>query len=339
VAVWYLLKMTGFQDRFGRLHDDLRVSVTDRCNLRCSYCMPEDPTWFPRSQILDYEEIHRLVRILAGRGVRKVRITGGEPLVRKDLASFIRLIATVDGIEDLSLTTNGVLLEGAARELADAGLRRVNVSLDTLKSDRFRRLTRREDLGKVLAGLRAAVRAGLTPVKINTVLLRGINDDEVESFVATAREEGWQVRFIEFMPLENGGTWDISRVVTGKEVRKRIEARWPLIQDETTDRSAPATRFRFVDGKGKVGFINSISDPFCGDCSRLRLTADGKFRACLYDTREVDLKGPLRSGAGDAAILGIVEAAVMEKGRGGALEILETKEALRLTRTMHQIGG
>jgi len=324
------------------MHDDLRVSVTDRCNLRCSYCMPEDPTWFPRAQILDYEEIHKLVRILAGHGIRKVRITGGEPLVRKDLTSFIRLIADTPGIDDISLTTNGVLLEGMARELADAGLRRINISLDTMKSDRFRRLTRREDLDKVLAGLRAAVQAGLTPVKINTVLLRGINDDEVESFVATARDEGWQVRFIEFMPLENGGTWDMSRVVTGKEVLDRIAARWPLTPAERSDCSAPATRYSFVDGKGTVGFINSISAPFCGDCSRLRLTADGKLRVCLYDTREVDLKEPLRSGADDEEILRIVEEAVLGKGkggRGGALEILESKKALRLTRTMHQIGG
>ncbi len=321
------------------MHDDLRVSVTDRCNLRCSYCMPEEPTWFPRAQILDYEEIHKLVRILVGHGIRKVRITGGEPLVRKDLTSFVRLIADTPGIDDISLTTNGVLLEGMARELADAGLRRINISLDTMKSDRFRLLTRREDLDKVLAGLRAAVQAGLTPVKINTVLLRGINDDEVESFVATARDEGWQVRFIEFMPLENGGTWDMSRVVTGKEVLDRIAARWPLTPAEGSDPSAPATRYNFVDGKGNVGFINSISDPFCGDCSRLRLTADGKLRVCLYDTREVDLKEPLRSGADDEEILRIVEEAVLGKGRGGALEILESKKALRLTRTMHQIGG
>jgi cyclic pyranopterin phosphate synthase len=321
------------------MHDDLRVSVTDRCNLRCSYCMPEDPTWFPRNQILDYEEIHKLVRILAGHGIRKVRITGGEPLVRKDIPMFIRLLAGIDGIEDICLTTNGVLLEGMAQELADAGLHRINISLDTMKSDRFRQLTRREDLGKVLAGLRAAVQAGLKPVKINTVLLRGINDDEVESFVATARDEGWQVRFIEFMPLENGGTWDMSRVVTGKEVLDRIAARWPLTPAEGSDPSAPATRYNFVDGKGNVGFINSISDPFCGDCSRLRLTADGKLRVCLYDTREVDLKEPLRNGAGDEEILRIVQEAVLGKGRGGALEILESKKALRLTRTMHQIGG
>jgi len=328
-----------FRDRFNRIHDDLRVSVTDRCNLRCSYCMPEEPVWFPRNQILDYEEMHRLIRVFVHHGVRKVRVTGGEPLVRKDLTRFVQLLADTDGIDDISLTTNGVLLESMAQPLADAGLNRVNVSLDTLDPARFRQLTRRDDLGRVLAGLDAAARAGLTPVKINTVLLKGINEDEAESFVETARDKGWEVRFIEFMPLENSGTWDLSQVVTGKEVRERIHARWPIEPDPGNDPSAPASRFLFRDGRGRVGFINSISQPFCGDCSRLRLTADGKFRVCLYDQAEIDLKVPLRQGASDENLAGLIQEAVLEKGRGGALEILDRQEPLPANRTMHQIGG
>ncbi len=328
-----------FRDRFNRIHDDLRVSVTDRCNLRCSYCMPEEPVWFPRNQILDYEEMHRLVRVMAAHGVRKVRVTGGEPLVRKDLTRFIRLLADIPGIDDISLTTNGVLLEAMAKPLTDAGLHRVNVSLDSLDRERFRQLTRRDDLDQVLAGLEAAVSAGLSPVKINTVLLRGINEDEAERFVETARDHGWEIRFIEFMPLENNGTWDVGQVVTGKEVRERIHARWPLERSPAGNRSAPATRFRFRDGRGTVGFINSISEPFCGDCSRLRLTADGKLRVCLYDHAEIDLKTPLREGAADEDLAALINAAVLGKGRGGALEILETKKILPRKRTMHQIGG
>jgi cyclic pyranopterin phosphate synthase len=321
------------------VHDDLRVSVTDRCNLRCSYCMPEEPEWFPRAEILSYEELHRVVRILAARGVSKVRITGGEPLVRRDLAHFVRLVATTPGIADVSLTTNGALLAGVVGALAEAGLQRINVSLDTLDRERFRELTRRDHLGRVLEGLEAARQAGLGPIKLNTVLLRGINDDEVETFVERAREEGWEVRFIEFMPLENGGTWDLERVVPGGEVRERIHARWPLEPCEEPGSNAPATRYRFADGRGSIGFIDSITAPFCADCSRLRLTADGKFRVCLYDPDETDLKAPIRSGASDRALEEIMAARIAGKGRGGALEILERRSVPTLSRTMHQIGG
>jgi len=301
--------------------------------------MPEEPVWFPRNEILDYEEMHRLIRILAAHGVRKVRVTGGEPLVRKDLTRFIRLLAGTPGIDDISLTTNGVLLQPMVQPLVDAGLNRVNVSLDTLDHERFRQLTRRDDLDRVLAGLDAASDARLTPLKINTVLLRGVNEDEAERFVETARDKGWEVRFIEFMPLANSGTWDLSQVVTGEEVRNRIHNRWPMAPDPAAAPSAPATRFLFRDGKGSVGFINSISQPFCGDCSRLRLTADGQFRVCLYDAAEIDLKTPLRRGATDDDLAGLIRAAVLAKGRGGALEILERQEALPRNRTMHQIGG
>ncbi len=327
------------QDSFGRVHDDLRISVTDRCNLRCNYCMPEEPVWFPHAEILSFEEIVRLVRIAVGRGVRKLRLTGGEPLIRRDLPLLVRMLASVSGVEDLSLTTNGLLLDTMARQLADAGLTRVNVSLDTLLAERYRALTRRDVLQRVLAGLEVAREVGLAPIKVNTVLLRGVNDDEAETLVSHAREHEWELRFIELMPLENGSTWELSKVVPGEELRRRIDSRWPIEPDPQRDPHAPATRYVFRDGKGAVGFIDSVSRPFCSSCSRLRLTADGKLRVCLYDDRETDLKAPLRAGATDADIERLMVDAVLGKGRGGALDILETRAAIPLKRTMHQIGG
>jgi cyclic pyranopterin phosphate synthase len=327
------------KDGFGRVHDDLRLSVTDRCNLRCAYCMPEDPVWFPRARMLTFEEILRVVGVLARAGVRKVRLTGGEPLVRRDLPALIRMLADVPGVEDLSLTTNGVLLARHALALAAAGLRRVNVSLDTLRPERFARLAGRTRLPDVLAGLTAAAEAGLTPIKLNAVLLRGENDDEAEALVEMGRERGFEVRFIEVMPLDNRAAWDPSRVVSGAELRRRIGARWPLVPELPADPSAPASAYRFADGRGRVGFIDSVTRPFCGDCSRLRLTSDGRVRVCLYDDREVDLREPLRTGADDEALLGLVRGALAGKGRGGALDLLQTRRAPVLGRTMHQIGG
>jgi cyclic pyranopterin phosphate synthase len=328
-----------FQDRYDRIHDDLRVSVTDRCNLRCSYCMPTEPVWFPRDKILSYEEIVRLVRITTQYGVRKIRLTGGEPLVRRDVPDLVGMIAGLPGIEDLSLTTNGLLLGSMAGALKGAGLRRVNVSLDTLSAERFAAMTRRDALSRALDGIAAAIEAGLSPLKVNSVVLRGENDDEIERLVEHARNHGWELRFIEFMPLENGGTWDLSRVVSGAEVRSRIEKQWPLESWAQDDPHAPATRFRFRDGRGSVGFVNSVTEPFCASCSRLRLTADGHLRVCLYDLNEVDLKTPLRAGATDEDLALRMQRAVSAKGRGGAVQILEQKSALPLVRTMHQIGG
>jgi cyclic pyranopterin phosphate synthase len=326
-------------DGFGRVHDDLRLSVTDRCNLRCAYCMPEDPVWFPREHLLSFEEIGRVAAVLAGAGVRKVRLTGGEPLVRRDLPDLVRMLAGLPGIEDLSLTTNGVLLARHACALRESGLRRVNVSLDTLDPRRFARMTGRARLPEVLEGLRAAAGAGLSPIKINAVLLRGVNDDEAESLVDFAREQGCELRFIEVMPLDNHAAWDPARVVSGAELRQRIAARWPILPEIPEDPSAPATRYRFADGRGRVGFVDSVTRPFCGDCSRLRLTSDGRVRVCLYDDREVDLRGPLRSGATDEALLSLVRQALAGKGRGGAIDLLQSRQAPVLVRTMHQIGG
>lgn len=260
-------------------------------------------------------------------------------MVRRDLPDLIRMLAALPGIDDVSVTTNGLLLGSMAARMKEAGVRRVNVSLDTLVAERFEAMTRRDTLYRVLDGISTAIRSGLAPVKVNTVILRGENDDEIEQLVDHARSHGWELRFIEFMPLENGGTWDLSRVVTGAEVRGRIEARWPLDSDSSGDPHAPATRFSFRDGRGAVGFVNSVTEPFCGSCSRLRLTADGHFRVCLYDLNEVDLKTPLRAGATTEELASLMAAAVRAKGRGGALEIFERKAALPLPRTMHQIGG
>jgi cyclic pyranopterin phosphate synthase len=321
------------------MHDDLRISVTDRCNLRCAYCMPAEPAWLPHPEILTYEEIVRLVRVAVRGGVRTLRLTGGEPLVRRDLPVLIRMLAGMPGVEDLSLTTNGLLLDRMAGALRAAGLRRVNVSLDTLLAQRYERLTRRNALDRALAGLDAAAEAGLAPIKVNTVLLRGVNDDEVEALVERARERGFVLRFIEFMPLSNDGKWSHDRVVPGAEVRRRIARRWPIEPLPRDDPHAPATAYRYRDGKGFLGFIDSVSHPFCATCSRLRLTSDGHFRVCLYDDAECDLKTPLRAGASEDELERLMAAAVRGKGRGGALDVLERQQAVPLRRTMHQIGG
>jgi cyclic pyranopterin phosphate synthase len=326
-------------DSFGRVHDDLRISVTDRCNLRCAYCMPEDPVWYPHDAILTFEEIERIASIAIGLGVRKLRVTGGEPLVRRDVTRLIERLSRLPGLDDLSLTTNGVLLPGFARELAAAGLRRVNVSLDTIDRARFAKLTGRDRLPEVLAGLEAASAAGLTPIKINAVLLSGENEHEAVDLVRFGRDHGYEVRFIEFMPLENDHSWDLGRVVSGASVRRALEAVWPMRPDPGGDPHAPATRFLFEDGRGAVGFIDSVTQPFCASCSRIRVTSDGKFRVCLYDDRETDLRAALRGGATDSSIAASMVDALARKGRGGAIDILETKSAIPLIRTMHQIGG
>jgi cyclic pyranopterin phosphate synthase len=328
-----------FVDSFGRIHDDLRLSITDRCNLRCAYCMPEEPVWYPHGAILTFEEIARVARVAIAFGVTKLRVTGGEPLVRRDVTSLIGSLAALPGLADLSLTTNGVLLEPLAGELARAGLRRVNVSLDTLDRDRFARMSGRDRLPQVLRGLAAAASAGLGPIKINSVLLRDENEEDAVELVRFGREHGYEVRFIEFMPLENDRSWDLGRVVSGASVLRSIATVWPVVPDPAGDLHAPASRFLFEDGKGAVGFVNSVTAPFCAACTRIRLTSDGKFRVCLYDDKEADLRAALRGGASDAAIAGLMKDAVSHKGRGGALDILDAKAAMPLARTMHQIGG
>jgi cyclic pyranopterin phosphate synthase len=249
------------------------------------------------------------------------------------------MLAQLPQIEDISLTTNGLLLERSAEALVEAGLTRINVSLDTLLPHRYRAMTRRDGLARVLSGMEMAARFGLSPIKVNTVVLRDQNEDEVETLVDRARTSGWELRFIEYMPLENDDSWEIGRVVTGPELLERIGRRWPLDPDPSGDPHAPASRFLFRDGVGAIGFINSISQPFCGDCSRLRLTSDGCFRVCLYDQNEIDLKQPMRNRATDRDLERLMLDAVARKGRGGALEILENRGRTPLRRTMHQIGG
>jgi cyclic pyranopterin phosphate synthase len=301
-------------DGHGRRIGDVRVSVTDRCNFRCQYCMPaEGLPWLARAEILRFEEIARLVGLLAGMGVSDVRLTGGEPLVRRELPALVAMLAGIDGVDDLSLTTNGYLLERDADALVAAGLRRVNVSIDSLQRDRFFELTRRDALPRVLRGLEALARhPQIHPIKINAVALRGFTEPEALRFAEFARSSAFQVRFIEFMPLDADRAWSRDAVLTGKELRQLIDAVHPL-EELPREPSSTARVFRFRDGPGEIGFISPVSEPFCADCNRIRLTAEGKLRTCLFSLHETDLRGPLRDGADDQELEGIIRDAVWRK--------------------------
>jgi GTP 3',8-cyclase len=325
------------RDGHGRLISDLRVSVTDRCNFRCQYCMPaEGLPWLEREQILSFEEVERLVRLLAAMGVSDVRLTGGEPLVRRDFPKLVAMLSRIEDLHDLSLTTNGYLLDSMAPELAAAGLRRINVSLDSLSRDRFFQITRRDALPRVIAGLEALERyPQIGPVKVNCVAMRDFTEDEVIPFARLARSKPYEVRFIEFMPLDADHAWSADRVLTGDEIRRMIDAVYPL---EPVEREPHATArvYRFADGEGEIGFINPVSEPFCADCNRIRLTAEGKLRTCLFSLHETDLREPLRSGAGDEELEEIVRAAVWRK----ELKHHVAEPGFRQPpRTMSQIGG
>ena len=301
-------------DAHGRILTDLRVSVTDRCNFRCRYCMPaEGMEWLDRSDILSFEEIERLVRAFARLGVTDVRLTGGEPLARREFPRLVSMLRRIDGIADLSVTTNGYLLERDAAALVDAGIDRVNVSVDSLARDRFHEITRRDALPQVLRGLEAiAAYERVHPIKVNAVAIRDFTEDEVYRFAEMARSTDYQVRFIEFMPLDGDRAWEPDAVLTGAEVRELIEARYPL---EALPREPHATArvYRFADGQGEIGFINPVSEPFCADCNRLRLTADGKLRTCLFSIRETDLREPIRAGASDDELTAILRDAAWRK--------------------------
>jgi cyclic pyranopterin phosphate synthase len=302
------------RDAHGRAITDLRVSVTDRCNFRCQYCMPaEGLPWLERDEILTFEEIERLVRLLAGLGIEDVRLTGGEPLVRRDFPRLVSMLSGIAGIEDLSVTTNGYLLERDAAALADAGIDRVNVSIDSLARDRFFEITRRDSLPQVLRGLEAIAQfERIRPIKVNAVAMRDFTETEVGGFVELARTTDFQVRFIEFMPLDGDGAWRPDAVLTGAEVRAIVEREHPLVPLER-EPSATARVYRFADGEGEIGFINPVSEPFCSDCNRLRLTAEGKLRTCLFSIHETDLRDPMRAGATDAELEEIVRDAVWRK--------------------------
>jgi cyclic pyranopterin phosphate synthase len=301
-------------DGHGRPIGDVRISVTDRCNFRCQYCMPaEGLPWLQRDALLSYEEIARLVRILGAMGVHDVRLTGGEPLVRKELWRLVEMLSANPDVHDLSLTTNGYLLEAQVADLVAAGLARVNVSLDALAEDAFFRLTRRHALPRVLAGLEAAqAHPELRPIKVNAVALRGFTEDEVLRFAAFAREKPFEVRFIEFMPLDADQAWDEDKVLPNAEVRAIIESAYELVP-LGRQRHGTARRYAFADGKGEIGFISPVSEPFCGDCNRIRLTAEGFLRTCLFSMNETDLRAPLRAGASDAQIEQIIRDAVWRK--------------------------
>jgi GTP 3',8-cyclase len=302
------------RDAHGRSLADLRVSVTDRCNFRCQYCMPADGLpWLERSEILSFEEIERLVRLLVSLGIEDVRLTGGEPLVRRDFPRLVSMLAAIRGLRDLSLTTNGYLLERDAAALVAAGIDRVNVSIDSLARDRFFHITRRDALPQVLRGLEAiAAHPEVQPIKVNAVAMRDFTEDEVLRFAEFARSTDFQVRFIEFMPLDGDGAWEPDSVLTGAEIRALIEARYPLVERER-EPSATARVFGFADRPGEIGFINPVSEPFCADCNRLRLTAEGKLRTCLFSVHETDLREPLRAGATDAELEAIVRDAAWRK--------------------------
>ncbi|MFE5941597.1 GTP 3',8-cyclase MoaA [Streptomyces sp. NPDC056480] len=324
-------------DRFGRVHKDLRVSLTDRCNLRCTYCMPaEGLDWLPRPELLTDDEVVRLVRVATLRlGITEVRLTGGEPLLRRGLPGLVARLHALPEAPELSLTTNGIGLARAAGALRAAGLGRVNVSLDTLRRERFAALTRRDRLPDVLAGLRAARDAGLAPVKINTVPVRGVNDDEIADLAAFAVEHGYRARFIESMPLDAQGAWDRDRMVTAEEILDRLRERFELIPVGRRD-NAPAEEWRIAGTDTPVGVIASVTRPFCGGCDRVRLTADGQLRNCLFATEESDLRALLRGGADDTEIEAAWRTSIGGKGPGHAID---SPEFRRPERPMSAIGG
>ena len=301
-------------DGHGRRIEDLRVSVTDRCNFRCQYCMPADGLpWLERGEVLRFEEIERIVRLLASMGVCDLRLTGGEPLVRREFPRLAAMLTVIQDLREVSLTTNGYLLERDVDALADAGISRVNVSIDSLQRDRFFAMTRRDSLPQVLRGLDAvARRPELRPVKVNAVAMRDFTEQEALPFAEFAREHDFQVRFIEFMPLDADHAWSEDQVLTGEELREIIHAAHPLVE-LPREPSATARVFRFADGRGEIGFINPVSEPFCSDCNRIRLTADGRLRTCLFSIHETDLRDPLRDGADDDDLEAIVREAVWQK--------------------------
>ena len=327
--------MEPLRDGHGRLIRDVRVSVTDRCNFRCQYCMPADGLpWLDRAEVLTFEEIARLAGLLAAMGVRDLRLTGGEPLVRREFPRLAAMLAPL--VDDLSLTTNGYLLERDAEALVRAGINRFNVSIDSLQRDRFFEMTRRDALPRVLRGLEVLARfPEAHPIKVNAVALRGFTEDEVLPFARFAREHPYEVRFIEFMPLDGDHAWSPDRVLPGEEIRAAIDAVFPL-EPEPREPSATAHVYRFADGRGKIGFINPVSEPFCGDCDRIRLTADGKLRTCLFSLHETDLRAPLRDGASDAELERIVRDAVWRKE---LKHHVNEPGFIQPARTMSAIGG
>jgi cyclic pyranopterin phosphate synthase len=324
-------------DAFGRLHTDLRISVTDRCNLRCTYCMPAEVVFMPREELLTYEEIARVARVGAGLGVRTIRLTGGEPLVRRDVDRLVRLLVATPGIEEVSLTTNGLLLAEQAQRLREAGLARLNVSLDALSDETFERISRRRGLALVLAGLTAAKAAGFRTIRINAVSIRGLTESEIVPLAMFCRREHLQLRFIEFMPLDADGTWASEQVLSGADVREiLIREVGPLEPLPVVDPGQPSVDWRWTDGADMVGFIDPVTKPFCDRCDRLRLTADGQFRNCLFATDEWDVRRVVREGGDDDTIAALLRSCVAAKR---AAHGIGSPKFERPARAMYQIGG
>ena len=324
-------------DGFGRIHTDLRISVTDRCNLRCTYCMPLEVTFKPREELLTYEEITRVARVAAGLGIRTIRLTGGEPLLRRDLAQLVRQLVAVPGITEVALTTNGLLLADQAASLRQAGLTRLNVSLDSLREDVFERIARRSGVDRVLAGLAVARREGFDDIRINAVSIKGLTEGEIVPLARFCRAEGFHLRFIEFMPLDAEHAWEKSQVLSGADVRAVLEAQvGPLVAVTAADAGQPAVDYRWGDGTGRVGFIDPVSHPFCDRCDRLRLTADGQLRNCLFSTVEWDVRHVLRIAGDDAEIVSLLRECVAAKR---AAHGIDTPTFERPARAMYQIGG
>lgn len=325
-------------DSFGRVHSDLRISVTDRCNLRCFYCMPAEHVEFlPRAELLTFAEIERFVRVVVRQGIHKLRITGGEPLVRPNLPELVARLSRIPGVSDLALTTNGILLAEQAHTLRDAGLLRINVSLDTLDPDTFRRIARRDGLDRVLAGIFAARQAGFRKIRLNAVAIRNVTEADVVPLGEFARQHDLEMRFIEFMPLDAEGGWQTDQVLSGAAIRRLLEEAFgPLVPCATVDPSQPAVDFAFADGKGRIGFINPVTQPFCGACNRLRLTAEGQVRNCLFSTAEWDARSLLRGGGSDEELAQLVRRCVGAKQPGHGIN---TDGFARPPRAMYQIGG
>ncbi len=326
------------RDSYGRVADDLRISITDRCNFRCIYCMPaEGLKWLNREDLLRFEEITRLARIFVERyGVRTIRITGGEPLVRVKVEELVGMINDIDPTLDITMTTNGVLLREKAQLLKDAGLKRINISLDTLHMDRFHEIARSDAFKRVMDGIQASREAGLWPIKLNMVVMKGKNDDEVVDFAQLARDEGYEVRFIEFMPLDGDNIWTVDQVVPSLRIQEQIEDLFPL-QAVNDPRPGPATRFKFADGApGGIGFISSVSQAFCTTCNRIRLTAEGGLRTCLFSLKETPLRDLMRSGVSDEHLGRVMETAVWRKEEG---HLINQPGFIKPAKNMSQIGG
>ncbi len=325
-------------DSFGRVHSALRISVTDRCNIRCFYCMPDESIRFlPSREILSFEEITSFVKVLAGMGVEKLRVTGGEPLVRSQLHKLVEQLVAIPGIIDVALTTNGILLEDQAQALRDAGLSRLNISLDTLREDVFQRITRRSGLDRVLRGIAQARHVGFDNIRLNAIAMADLTETEVIPLAEFARREGLELRFIEFMPLDAEEAWQEGKVLSGSDIRQTLERRFgPLTPVASEDPSQPAKNYVYADGQGEVGLINPVTEPFCGACNRLRLTAEGKLRNCLFSTAEWDVRTLLRSDSTDAEIASLVRDCVAAKKRAHGIN---GEELQRPAKAMYQIGG